>query len=76
MTRLPSMTASDVIKRLKKTGFVFDRYAKGSHEIWYNPETKRRVTIPNHPGADIPKGTLNAIIREAGYSIEDFLQLL
>lgn len=75
MTRLPSMTASDVIKRLKKVGFVFDRYAKGSHEIWYNPYTKRRITIPNHPGIDIPKGTLSAIIREAGYSIEDFLQL-
>ena len=75
MTRLPSMTASDVIKILKKVGFVFDRYAKGSHEIWYNPETKRRVTIPNHPGTDIPKGTLSAIIKEAGYSIEDFLQL-
>lgn len=75
MTRLPSMTASDVIKRLKKVGFVFDRYAKGSHEIWYNPDTKRRITIPNHLGVDIPKGTLSAIIREAGYSIEDFLQL-
>lgn len=75
MTRLPSMTASEVIKKMKKAGFVFDRCAKGSHEIWYNPETKRRVTIPNHPGADIPKGTLSAIIKEAGYSIEDFLQL-
>jgi len=39
------------------------------------PETKRRVTIPNHPGTDIPKGTLSAIIKEAGYSIEDFLRL-
>jgi len=29
MTRLPSMTASDVIKKLKKCGFVFDRNAKG-----------------------------------------------
>lgn len=75
MTRLPSMTASDVIKKLKKIGFVFDRYAKGSHEIWYNPKTKRRVTIPNHPGMDIPKGTLSAIIKETGYSIDDFLQL-
>ncbi|KCZ71864.1 putative periplasmic or secreted lipoprotein [Candidatus Methanoperedens nitroreducens] len=75
MTRLQSMTATDAIKKLKKVGFVFDRYAKGSHEIWYNPITKRRVTIPNHPGVDIPKGTLRAIIKEAGYSIEDFIRL-
>ncbi|MEA3293412.1 MAG: type II toxin-antitoxin system HicA family toxin [Euryarchaeota archaeon] len=30
--RLPSLTARDVIKKLKKAGFVFDRQAKGSHE--------------------------------------------
>ncbi len=69
------MTASDVIKKLKKCGFVFDRYAKGSHEIWYNPDTKRRVTVPNHPSADIPKGTLRAIIKEPGSSVEEFVRL-
>lgn len=47
MTRLPSMTASVVIKILKKSGFEFDRQAKGSHEIWYNPTTKNRDLIPN-----------------------------
>ena len=75
MTRLPSLTARDVVKKLKKTGFVFDRQAKGSHEIWYNPITKRRTTIPNHPGVDIPKGTLKAIIKEAGLTAEEFLEL-
>lgn len=69
------MTATAVIKKLKKGGFFFDRYAKGSHEIWYNPVTKRRVTVPNHPGKDIPTGTLRAIIKESGYSIEDFNRL-
>ncbi len=39
MTRLPSMTSSDVIKKLKKLGFVFDRYSKGSHEICYIKES-------------------------------------
>ena len=75
MTRLPSLTARDVIKKLKKVGFVFDIQAKGSHEIWYNPITKRRTTIPNHPGIDIPKGTLKAIIKETGLSVEEFINL-
>ena len=75
MTRLPSLTARDVIKKLKRAGFVFDRQAKGSHEIWYNPTTKRRTTIPNHPGVGIPKGTLRAIIEEAGITVEEFLEL-
>jgi len=72
MTRLQTLTARNVIKKLKKAGFVFDRQAKGSHEIWYNPITKRRTTIPNHPGIDIPKGTLKAIIKEAGLTVEEF----
>lgn len=75
MTRLPPMAASAVIKILKKSGFEFDRQAKGSHEIWYNTTTSRRVTVPNHPGADIPKGTLKAIIKQTGLSIEEFLSL-
>jgi predicted RNA binding protein YcfA (HicA-like mRNA interferase family) len=49
MNRLPSLTAKEVIRKLRKAGFVFDRQAKGSHEIWRNPITKRRTTIPNHP---------------------------
>jgi len=75
MTRLPSLTARDVIKKLKRVGFVFDRQAKGSHEIWYNSVTKRRTTIPNHPGVDIPKVTLRAVIKEAGLTVEEFLEL-
>jgi len=75
MTKLPNLTPIQVIRKLKKAGFVFDRQAKGSHEIWYNPVIKRRVVIPNHPGKDIPKKTLRSIISQAGLSPEDFLKL-
>ena len=73
MTRLPPVIYRDVIARLRQAGFVFDRQAKGSHEIWYNPATHRRTTVPNHPGT-IPRGTLHAIIREAGLSGDEFLR--
>ena len=76
MSKTPVLTAVDVIRGLKKAGFVLYRQARGSHEIWYNSTTKRRTTVPNHPGADIPKGTLKAILKEAGISLEDFLSLL
>ncbi len=75
MTRLPSLPAREVIRKLKASGFVFDRQAKGSHEIWYNPVTKRRTVVPNHSGMDIPKGTLRAIIHEAGLTLEEFARL-
>ena len=76
MTKIPVLTSREVIKVLKKAGFEFDRQAKGSHEIWYNPDTRRRTTIPNHPGVEIRKGTLKAILEQAGLSLDDFLQLL
>jgi len=75
MTKLPPLTPREVIRKLKRAGFVFDRHAKGSHEIWYNPVTRRWVTIPNHPGIEIAKGTLAAIIKESGLKVEEFLEL-
>jgi len=75
MSELPSLKPIDVIRKLRKAGFMFDRHAKGSHEIWYNPTTHRRTVVPNHPRRDIPKGTLRAIIKEAGLTIEEFSRL-
>lgn len=69
------MNSSELLRKLKKSGFVFDRQAKGSHEIWYHPETRKRTVVPNHPGKEIPKGTLRAILREAGISPKEFIKL-
>lgn len=72
MGRLAGHSYSDVIRKLKNFGFEFDRQAKGSHEIWWNPATRARTTIPNHSG-DLPEGTLRAILRAAGIKPDDFL---
>lgn len=73
MGRLSGFKYRKIVKRLKQFGFRFDRQAAGSHEIWYNPETKRATTIPNHPG-DMPEGTLRAILKQANISPEEFLK--
>ncbi|GCL56607.1 YcfA family protein [Microcystis aeruginosa NIES-3806] len=73
MVRLSGFRYRDIIKKLKKLGFVLDRQAAGSHEIWYNPETENYTTIPNHSG-DLPEGTVRAILKQAGISPDDFLQ--
>ncbi len=73
MGRLSGFKYRRIVKRLKAFGFVFDRQASGSHEIWYNEETNRYTTIPNHPG-DMPEGTLRAILKQAGIELEDFLR--
>jgi len=74
MGRLAGFSADEVIRKLRRAGFVFDRQARGSHEIWWNPQTHARTTVPHHRG-DLPEGTLRAILRQAGLSIEEFLQL-
>lgn len=74
MGRLAGFRYKQIIKRLKKRGFVFDRQAAGSHEIWYNPETDRYTTIQNHPG-DMPEGTLRAILKQADITPDEFLNI-
>jgi predicted RNA binding protein YcfA (HicA-like mRNA interferase family) len=66
------MTYRDVVRRLRAFGFSFERQAKGSHEIWYNPHNRRRTTVPHHPGT-LPRGTLHAIIRDTGLTTEQFV---
>jgi len=73
--KLPALTSTELIRKLRRAGFEFDRQAKGSHEIWLHPQTRRRVVVPNHPGATIPKGTLRAIIRQSGLTVEEFNNL-
>jgi predicted RNA binding protein YcfA (HicA-like mRNA interferase family) len=73
MSRLPPLRYREVIELLRAHGFVFDRPAKGSHEIWYNPTTRRRTTVPHHPGT-LPLGTLRAIIKQTGLSVDEFLR--
>ena len=72
MGRLSGYRYRDVTKRLKLFGFVFDRQAAGSHEIWYQRSGNRYTTIPNHPGG-MPEGTLRAILRQADISVDVFL---
>ena len=72
MGRLSGFKHREITKKLKKFGFSFHRQAAGSHEIWFNPETKKYTTIPNHRG-DMPEGTLRAILRQAGIEPNAFL---
>jgi predicted RNA binding protein YcfA (HicA-like mRNA interferase family) len=67
--RLSGFRYREIIRRLTRLGFAFDRQARGSHEIWYNKTTHLYTTVPNHPG-DMPEGTLHAILKQAGISTE------
>ncbi len=63
-----------VVRALGKRGYVLDRQ-KGSHMILRQPISPyRRITVPDHQ--QIARGTLRAIIRQTGLTVEEFIGLL
>ena len=72
MGRLAGFRYREIVRKLKRLGFSFDRQAAGSHEIWYNPNTDRYTTVPNHSG-EMPEGTLRSILKQAGIARDQFL---
>ena len=58
------MTPDDLIRLLRKHGFELMRM-KGSHQIFKNSTTGKMTVVPMHK-RDLPKGTLLAILKQAG----------
>jgi predicted RNA binding protein YcfA (HicA-like mRNA interferase family) len=78
VSRLPSLSSRDIIKALRAAGFVEapDR-GKGSHRAFARSDLAGQTRLVIVPfGKDIPKGTLLAIIDQAGLTRDEFLRLL
>ena len=75
IARLPSCTAHDVDRVLVRQGFVV-AYQKGSHRYYRSPVTDKIVTtVPMHPG-HLSRGLLKQILKQVGFSEEQFRKLL
>ena len=59
------MTAREILKVLHKDGW-YDVDQDGSHLQLKHPTKPGKVTVPVHGKKDIPLGTLNNILRQAG----------
>lgn len=74
MSDLPRISGREVVKALKKIGYEQDRQ-RGSHIVLRQTAyPHRRVTVPDH--REVAKGTLRAIIREVGLTVDEFKTLL
>jgi len=74
MPKLPLISGIEAVKALSKKGYSID-HQTGSHLILRNSEEPhRRLTVPNH--RELAKGTLRAIIRQSGLTVEEFVSLL
>ncbi len=73
--RLPSLSSREVIRAFEQAGFtVLPGRGKGSHIAMAREDWPAILIIPSHN--DVPRGTLRALIRQAGITVEEFLRFL
>jgi predicted RNA binding protein YcfA (HicA-like mRNA interferase family) len=71
---LPRISGREVVKALRKIGYEQDRQ-RGSHIILRQTALPhRRIVVPGHD--EVAKGTLRAIIRQVGLTVDEFKALL
>jgi len=75
MPKFPALTDKQIIKKLRKAGFRFYRYAKGNHEMWVRDIDGKTAIVPRHPGKIIKRKTLKDIIEATGLSTKEFSEL-
>lgn len=63
-----------MIRKLRRAGFVIVRTRGSMHQLKH-PVTGHVTYVHVHGGKDIPVGTLRAIIKQAGLTVEEFNQL-
>ncbi len=72
--RLPAVTVRQLARVLQKKGWQLHR-TKGSHQHYFHPDRSALITVPVHTGS-LKRGLLAGILKDAGVSREEFLELL
>jgi predicted RNA binding protein YcfA (HicA-like mRNA interferase family) len=73
MSHLPRVSGQQVVAALTRIGYRV-RHQHGSHIIMRRDDPFGQTVVPNHPELD--RGTLRAIIRQIGISVDEFKKLL
>jgi len=71
--RVPSFTPKQLIGVFIKTGFSID-HQSGSHVVLRHPDGRRAVIAMHN--RELKRGTLMGIIKQAGYTIQEFIDIL
>lgn len=72
MSGLPRISGRECVGILEKAGFRLKRQ-HGSHIILRRDDPYAQLVVPDHKELD--RGTLRAIIRQAGLSVDEFIDL-
>ncbi len=76
MSVLPQVTGPRLVRALQKGGFIVKRQ-QGSHVILrHATDLSRRAVVPVHGSKTVKPGTLRAILKGAGLTVEELRQLI
>jgi predicted RNA binding protein YcfA (HicA-like mRNA interferase family) len=73
MSKLPRISGRECIRALEQAGFYIKRQ-ESSHVVLRRDDPFIQVVVPDHKELD--RGTLRAIIRQAGLGVDEFIKLL
>lgn len=73
MTRMPQVTSRELVKFLLEHGYQPERQS-GSHLTLYSATTGKSITVPVHRGCEIGRGLAVRILKDAGFSVEDYTE--
>jgi predicted RNA binding protein YcfA (HicA-like mRNA interferase family) len=74
MSRLPIVKPAQAVRALERAGFEVD-HQTGSHVVLWRASDNRRVVVPWHE-RDLGRGLMLRIIKSAGLTRDQFIQLL
>jgi predicted RNA binding protein YcfA (HicA-like mRNA interferase family) len=75
MSRLPQVTARQMLAALQRAGFITKRIKGSHHYLVHNSDPTRRTTVAVHSG-DLPPRSVQDILKQAKISRDEFLRLL
>lgn len=73
MSKLPRISGRECVRALEQAGFYIKRQ-ESSHVVLRRDDPFIQVVVPDHKELD--RGTLRAIIRQAGLGVDEFIKLL
>ena len=74
MPKLRPAKPDEVTRVLERLGFTRIRQS-GSHAVYHHADG-RWTTVPMHKGRELGRGILRKILKDAGLTVEDFIELL
>ncbi len=74
MSILPQVSGREVVLAMARLGYEKDRQKGSNIVLRQRVHPHRRLVVPDHK--EVAKGTLRAIIKQAGLTVEEFTALL